>query len=121
MFVTYATIAFQLALPFLVYSPWYNDLTRAIAVRDGRNACSFLFCLNIGAFPFISLATLILLVPDSWWIGCCAPARASPQRTVLRAGVWLLRAHLAAAARVPAGAVRQGDAGERPIPKRCGC
>ena len=32
VFVTYATIAFQLALPFLVYSPWYNDLTRAIAL-----------------------------------------------------------------------------------------
>ena len=68
VFVTYATIAFQLALPFLVYSPWYNDLTRAIALAAmAAMHASFLFCLNIGAFPFISLATLILLVPDSWW------------------------------------------------------
>jgi HTTM domain len=68
VFVTYATIALQLALPFLVYSPWYNDLTRAIALAAmAAMHASFLFCLNIGAFPFISLATLILLVPDSWW------------------------------------------------------
>jgi hypothetical protein len=68
VFVTYATIAFQLALPFLVYSPWYNDLTRAIALAAmAAMHASFLFFLNIGAFPFISLATLILLVPDSWW------------------------------------------------------
>jgi HTTM domain len=68
VFVTYATIAFQLALPFLVYSPWYNDLTRAIALAAmAAMHASFLFCLNIGAFPFVSLATLILLVPDSWW------------------------------------------------------
>jgi len=27
---------------------------------------SFIFCLNIGAFPFLSLTALILLVPDAW-------------------------------------------------------
>jgi hypothetical protein len=68
VFVTYATVAFQLALPFLVYSLWYNDLTRAVALAAmAAMHASFIFCLNIGAFPYISLATLILLVPDSWW------------------------------------------------------
>jgi hypothetical protein len=66
--VTYATIGLQLALPFLVYSPWHNDVTRGVALAGAAAMhASFIFCLNIGAFPYISLATLILLVPDSWW------------------------------------------------------
>jgi len=66
--VNYATIALQLALPFLVYSPWHNDITRGIALAAAAAMhTSFIFCLNIGAFPYVSLATLILLVPDAWW------------------------------------------------------
>jgi Vitamin K-dependent gamma-carboxylase len=65
--VNYSVIAFQLAFPFLVYWPWRNDWTRAFALLGA--ACrhvSFLVCLNIGSFPFLSLAVLILMVPDPW-------------------------------------------------------
>jgi hypothetical protein len=63
----YAVMAFQLAFPFLVYWPWRNDWTRGFALLGA--ACmhvSFIICLNIGSFPFLSLITLILMIPDAW-------------------------------------------------------
>src|SRR5262249_42413913 len=66
--VTYATIGLQLLLPLLIYSPWYNDLTRGFALAGlAAMHLSFIVLLNIGGFPFICLAVLILLVPDRWW------------------------------------------------------
>ena len=65
---TYATIGIQLALPFLIYSPWHNNLTRAFTlVALAALHVSFIIFLNIGGFPFLSLSILILLVPDTWW------------------------------------------------------
>jgi hypothetical protein len=67
-FVTYATIVFQFAFPFLVYSPWWNDWTRGFALAGAAAMhVAFIFCLNIGGFPYVSLIALILLVPDRWW------------------------------------------------------
>lgn len=63
----YSVMAFQLAFPFLVYCPWRNDWTRAFALLGA--ACmhvSFMVCLNIGSFPFLSLIILILMIPDAW-------------------------------------------------------
>jgi hypothetical protein len=67
VFANYATMAFQLAFPFVVYSPIQNERMRAIAlVLAAAMHVSFIVCMNIGAFPYISLAALLILVPDSW-------------------------------------------------------
>src|SRR5262249_17774228 len=66
--VTYATITLQVLLPLLLYSPWRNDLTRGLALAGlAAMHLSFIALLNIGGFPFICLAVLILLVPDRLW------------------------------------------------------
>src|SRR5262249_58336021 len=52
----------------LIYSPWCHDLTRGFALSGfAAMHLSFIVLLNIGGFPFICLAVLILLVPDRWW------------------------------------------------------
>jgi hypothetical protein len=65
--LNYLVVAFQLAFPLLVYSPWRNDVTRGVAI--GAAAAmhfSFIFCLNIDGFPYVCLTMLLLLVPDAW-------------------------------------------------------
>ena len=65
--VNYLVIAFQLAFPFLVYCPWRNNWTRCFALLGAAAMhISFIFCLDIGGFPFLSLTILLLLVPDAW-------------------------------------------------------
>jgi len=68
--VNYATIALQLALPFLVYWPQHNDLTRGFALGAAvMMHMSFIFCMTIGPFPYVSLVALVPLVPDAWIAG----------------------------------------------------
>jgi hypothetical protein len=65
---TYGIILFQLFFSFLVYWPWSNNLTRGVALLGA--VCmhaSFLFLLNVGFFPYLCLAYLVILVPDEWW------------------------------------------------------
>jgi hypothetical protein len=63
----YLVMAFQLAFPFLVYCPWRNDLVRAVALAGSvAMHTSFIFFLNVGGFPYVCLAMLLLLAPDSW-------------------------------------------------------
>lgn len=63
----YLVIAFQLTFPFLVYSPWRNDQVRAFALTCAAVMhVSFIFCLNVGGFPYLALVMLLLLVPDAW-------------------------------------------------------
>jgi hypothetical protein len=65
--VNYIVIAFQLAFPFLVYCPLRNDIVRATALLCAvLMHASFVFFLNVGGFPYLSLVMLMLLVPDSW-------------------------------------------------------
>ncbi len=65
--VNYLVIIFQLAFPFLIYCPWRNDLVRAAALAGSAAMhISFIFCLNVGGFPYVCLAMLLLLVPDPW-------------------------------------------------------
>jgi Vitamin K-dependent gamma-carboxylase len=65
--VNYLVIVFQLAFPYLIYSPWRNELTRAIAIAGSALMhLSFIAFLNIGGFPYICLVMLMLLVPDAW-------------------------------------------------------
>jgi Vitamin K-dependent gamma-carboxylase len=73
----YATIALQLGFPFLIYWPWRNDLTRGFAlVAAAMMHVSFIFCLTIGPFPYISLVALLPLVPDTWITHCLEQRRA---------------------------------------------
>jgi len=66
--VNYLVIAFQLAFPFLVYCPWRNDLVRAAALAGSAAMhTSFIFFLNVGGFPYVCLAMLLLLFPDTWF------------------------------------------------------
>jgi Vitamin K-dependent gamma-carboxylase len=63
----YLVIAFQLAFPLLIFCPWRNHLMRGLAIAGAALMhISFIVCLNIGSFPFLSLAILLLLVPDQW-------------------------------------------------------
>jgi hypothetical protein len=67
IYANYLTIAFQLVFPLLVLFPWHNDLMRVVALLGAvAIQVSFILCLNIGAFPYISLAILLLYVPDAW-------------------------------------------------------
>ena len=64
---TYLVIGFQLAFPFLIYAPWRNGTTRAVALAGtALMHGAFIVCLNIGGFPYLCLAMLLLLVPDAW-------------------------------------------------------
>jgi hypothetical protein len=66
--VTYATIAFQLIVPLLIYSPRYNNWTRGFGLAGlAAMHLSFVFLLNIDQFPFLCLTVLTLLIPDAWW------------------------------------------------------
>jgi Vitamin K-dependent gamma-carboxylase len=65
--VNYLVIAFQLAFAYLIYSPWRNELTRAIAITGSALMhLSFIAFMRIGGFPYICLIMLVLLVPDAW-------------------------------------------------------
>jgi hypothetical protein len=65
--VNYLVIVFQFAFPFLIYCPWRNELVRALAIAGAVVMhVSFIFLLNVGAFPYVCMVMLILLVPDSW-------------------------------------------------------
>jgi hypothetical protein len=76
-YLTYLIIPFQLAFPLLVFSPWRNNLTRGTALLGAAIMhITFLFFLNIGSFPFISLTILLLLVPDVWIDYLLHPRRA---------------------------------------------
>jgi hypothetical protein len=66
-YVNYLVIVFQLSFPLLIYCPWYNDQVRAFALTaSAAMHASFIWCLNIGGFPYLCIAMLLLLVPDSW-------------------------------------------------------
>lgn len=68
IYTNYLTIAFQLVFPLLMFFPWHNDLVRAGALLCAAAIhTAFIFCLNIGAFPYISLAILLLYIPDAWF------------------------------------------------------
>jgi Vitamin K-dependent gamma-carboxylase len=65
--VNYLVIAFQLSFAYLIYSPWRNGLTRAIAIAGSALMhLSFIVFLSIGGFPYLCLIMLTLLVPDAW-------------------------------------------------------
>lgn len=75
--VSVGVIAFQLAFPLLVYSPWYNVYTRSVAlVGAALLHISFIFLLEIGLFPYLCIAYLALIVPDRWWDTLFARRRA---------------------------------------------
>jgi hypothetical protein len=77
--VNYLVIAFQLSFPYLIYSPWRNELTRGIAlIGSAAMHLSFIVFLSIGGFPYLCLIMLILLVPDAGSNSCCAAGASRP-------------------------------------------
>jgi len=81
---TFAISIFQLSFPLLVYCPWYNDATRAFALAGtAAMHIAFIFCLNVGGFPYLCLAMLFLLVPDSWIDALLQGRRARLQRVAI--------------------------------------
>jgi hypothetical protein len=82
--LSFAVIGFQIAFPFLVYCPWRNDLVRAAALTAAALMhVSFIVALNVGGFPYICLAMLLLLVPDRWVTRALARRRARLGRIVI--------------------------------------
>ncbi|HEY3919285.1 MAG TPA: HTTM domain-containing protein [Stellaceae bacterium] len=80
----YAVIAFQLSFPYLIYSPWRNDATRAVAIAGAATLhLSFIVLLNIGSFPYLCLTMLLLLVPDRWIDAALARRRAKLARIAI--------------------------------------
>jgi hypothetical protein len=63
----YLIIAFQLTFPLLIYFPWHNDLIRAASLAFAAAIhLTFIFCLNVGGFPYLCLLMLLVLIPDAW-------------------------------------------------------
>lgn len=88
--LTYSIIAFQLLFVFLVYSPFFNNLTRFVAISGALLMHhSFMVFLNLRFFPILCIAYLILLIPDSWWIHSARVCRFSRLKEwlVLQAGI----------------------------------
>ncbi len=81
--LTFGVLVFQFSFSLLIYSPWRRDLMRAIAIAGAfLMHFAFIFLLNVGTFPYICMAYLLLLAPDRWWHRLFAKRRArlSPVR-----------------------------------------
>jgi predicted DCC family thiol-disulfide oxidoreductase YuxK len=54
--------------PLLIFSPWFNRAFRYLGVIAFVSLeIGFLLNLKIGLFPFISIATVLLFLPSSFW------------------------------------------------------
>ncbi len=75
---SYAVIALEIALPFLLFVPFRRGLLRraAIVLATGLHLALWLF-MRLGIFPFLCVATWALLVPASWWDRFAPGSRAS--------------------------------------------
>lgn len=67
LIASWGVVIFQLCFSFLVYSPWRNDLIRALVLLAAvAMHISFILFLEVGIFPMLCLTYLFLLVPDRW-------------------------------------------------------
>ncbi|MDG0978414.1 MAG: hypothetical protein P8O79_01680 [Halieaceae bacterium] len=58
----------ELLGPIIALSPWFNSWARSLAaVCFITLEVGFLFNLNVGLFPFISIASLLVLLPSAFW------------------------------------------------------
>lgn len=63
----FAIVAFQIGFPLLVYAPFARSRLKAGAIGlAAAMHLSFIFFLNVGSFPYISLLCLLVLIPDAW-------------------------------------------------------
>lgn len=63
----WGVIIFQLIFSALIYSPYLNNFLRGLALAGALVMhLSFLFLLQVGIFPFLCMAYLLLLIPDRW-------------------------------------------------------
>ena len=58
----------ELVGPVLIFSPWFNPVCRYLGFFAFASLeVAFIFNLQIGLFPFISLTTMLLFLPASFW------------------------------------------------------
>ncbi len=66
--LNYAIMIFQLLIPFLIYCPWHNNVTRIMAILGAvAMHIGIALTLHAGLFPYICIIYMVLLVPDRWW------------------------------------------------------
>ncbi len=82
--ITMPVMLFQLSFSLLVYSPFYNNVTRGIAlIGAAAMHTAFMFLLVVGLFPQVCLSYLPILVPDAWWNAFFAQRRRRLERITL--------------------------------------
>lgn len=80
--LTYGTLAIELAFLPLVFFPLANRYTRLVAVVGGAGLqAGIAILMNVGNFPIVMLAGLVLYLPPTW----VARAVAAPHRLLGRA------------------------------------
>ena len=82
--VTLPVMVFQLSFSALVYSPFYNNVTRGVALMGAAVMhTAFMFLLVVGLFPQVCLSYLPILVPDAWWNAFFARRRKRLERITI--------------------------------------
>ena len=78
----------ELVGPVLIFSPWLNPTFRYLGVLAFVSLeVGFLFNMQIGLFPYVSITTVLLFLPSSFWDRVQAylftPRRARAQRLTI--------------------------------------
>jgi predicted DCC family thiol-disulfide oxidoreductase YuxK len=74
--LTFATLAIEVAVPVLLFSPWRPRAARAAAVGlMVALQVGLLLCLHLGHFPWVALVAALPLIPSWDWWGRCRTGR----------------------------------------------
>lgn len=74
----------ELLGPIIALSPWFNHWARGIAAFCFITLeIGFLFNLNVGLFPFISMASLLVLIPSTVWDRAALSFKATPHAPMI--------------------------------------
>ncbi len=66
--LTFAVLAFEVAAPLLLLSPWRNPLIRTAFVATAiLMNLAFWLCLRIGIFSWVTMAAVLLFLPTEAW------------------------------------------------------
>lgn len=66
--LSYGVYGLEWAAPLLVLCPWFNRVTRGVALLLlALMHLGFLACLTLGLFPFVSLCSLTVLLGGGLW------------------------------------------------------
>ena len=86
--LTHYVLWLELVGPVLIFSPWLNPTFRYLGVLAFVSLeVGFLFNMQIGLFPYVSITTVLLFLPSSFWDRVQAylftPRRARAQRLTI--------------------------------------